>query len=150
MLASDLMNQKVIYVHPQDKIRAAVKKMIENDVSGLPVVNGDMKLLGLVTETDILNYGKLGNKSDYLGLLEVMLYRQTPDTFKEEILETLNEDVANVMSESVITVGTDTPVGEIVMIMSEKDINRVFVLEEGIVQGVISRKDIMVKIFDFI
>ena len=150
MYANDVMNQKIIYVHPEEKLKSAVKKMIKNDISGLPVVDKEMRLLGIITETDILNYGKLESTPDYLELLEIMLYRQTPDSYKEELLETLNETVENAMNKNVIVVNKDTPVGEIVMKMSEKDINRVMVVEGDIIQGVISRKDILIKICDFL
>lgn len=150
MYANDVMNQKIIYVHPEEKLKSAVKKMIKNDISGLPVVDKEMRLLGIITETDILNYGKLESTPDYLELLEIMLYRQTPDSYKEELLETLNETVENAMNKNVIVVNKDTPAGEIVMKMSEKDINRVMVVEGDIIQGVISRKDILIKICDFL
>ncbi len=150
MRAKDIMQDKLISIHPEDKIRTAVRKMIENDISGIPVVDSNLKLLGIVTETDILNYGKLKAMPDYLELLEVILYRQTPETFKEELLATLDEEVEKVMNSDAITVDPQTPVGEVSMIMTDRDINRVMVVENEKVIGVISRKDILVKIINLI
>lgn len=150
MRAKDIMQDKLISIHPEDKIRTAVRKMIENDISGIPVVDSNLKLLGIVTETDILNYGKLKAMPDYLELLEVILYRQTPETFKEELLATLDEEVEKVMNPDAITVDPQTPVGEVSMIMTDRDINRVMVVENEKVIGVISRKDILVKIINLI
>lgn len=149
MYAKDIMENKLIYVYPSDKIKLAVGKMVENDISGIPVVDSNINLLGIVTETDILNYGKLKTMPEYLELLETILHRQTPETYKEELLKTLDEEVKNVMNPDAITVTPTTPIGEISMIMTDKDINRVLVIDNKRVVGVISRKDILMKIVEF-
>ncbi|MDO5707064.1 MAG: CBS domain-containing protein [Andreesenia angusta] len=150
MQAKDIMKSELVLIHPDVKIKTAVKKMIENDISGIPVVDGSQKLLGIVTETDILNYGKLQTMPDYLELLETILYRQTPNKYQEELLETLSEEVNSVMNDNVITVSPETPIGEVAVKMTDKDINRVIIVENDRVKGLISRKDILSNILDLI
>lgn len=150
MYAKDIMKRNVVFVHPEDKIRDAVKKMVENGISGLPVIDREKRLIGVVTETDILGYGKLFVVPGYLELLETMLYRQTPEAYKEEVKKTFDESVEKVMSQNSITVAPYAPLGEVSSIMSDKDINRVLVVEDGMVRGLISRIDILEKLCDLI
>lgn len=146
MYAKDIMKRDVVTVKPDELISDAVIKMVKNEISGLPVVDENENLIGVISESDVLSHGQLLLVPDYLELLEVLLYRQTPDKYKQELQDTLREPVENAMSKKVVTAELDTPVGEIALSMSEKDINRVVVVENKKVIGIVARRDIIAAI----
>jgi CBS domain-containing protein len=146
MYAKDIMKEEVVTVTPKDLISDAVIKMVKNEISGLPVVDSENNLIGVISESDVLSHGQLLLVPDYLELLEVLLYRQTPEKYKEELKATLREPVENAMSKKVITASRDTPIGEIAINMSDKDINRVVIVEAGKVVGIVARRDIIAAI----
>jgi CBS domain-containing protein len=146
MFAKDIMKTEVITIMPDNLISEAVSKMVKNEISGLPVVDKDDKLLGVISESDVLSHGQLLLVPDYLELLEVLLYRQSPDKYREELKETFEEPVENAMSKKVITANPDTPIGEIAINMSDKDINRIVIVENDKVVGIVARRDIISSI----
>lgn len=146
MYAKDIMKEEVITIKPKELISDAVLKMVKNEISGLPVVDSENNLIGVISESDVLSHGQLLLVPDYLELLEVLLYRQTPDKYKEELKETLREPVENAMSKRVVTASPDTPIGEIAINMSDKDINRIVVVENNKVVGIVARRDIIAAI----
>lgn len=146
MHAKDIMKTEVITVKPEDLIKDAVEKMVKNEISGLPVVDSENNLLGVISESDVLSHGQLILVPDYLELLEVLLYRQAPDKYREELKSTLEEPVENAMSKKAITASPDTPIGEIAINMSDKDINRIVVVKDGKVVGIVARRDIISSI----
>lgn len=148
MYAKDIMKTDVVTAKLGELISDAVIKMVKNEISGLPVVDDNGYLIGVISESDVLSHGQLLLVPDYLELLEVLLYRQTPEKYREELKDTLREPVESAMSKKVITAEPDTPVGEIALLMSEKDINRVVVVEKNKVIGIVARRDIIAAISD--
>ena len=116
-LARDIMTTDVVAVAPDMRLTDAVKLMLHRRISGLPVVDEDGALLGIITEHDLVNYLVSGN---------------APRT-----------TVAEVMVREVETYSPDIPVVEIVNDFAARRIRRVPVIVEGKVVGIISRRDII-------
>lgn len=148
--ASDIMVKEVISIDSESLISEAVVKIIEHDISGIPVTDKKGNLIGIISESDILKHGNLIMVPDYLGLLDSMLYSRNPQKYKTEIKKTLKDKVKTAMSTRVFTAKKDTPVGEIALSMSNRDINRVIIVEDKKVVGVISRRDITRLILEMI
>ena len=114
MIACDIMTRKVCTVSPEASVQEVAQLLYQERISGVPVVNADGQIIGIVTEADIIS------KASREGLR-----------------------VADIMSHEIITVTEDTPINEIARLLSERKIKRVPVVNEGKLAGIVSRADIV-------
>ena len=123
MQVVDLMTTDVIRVAPETGIKEAARLMFRHRVSGLPVVDGDGFLAGIITEADFLRVEVAQHESN----------RPTPV-----------ETVGDIMSSGVVTIPADAPVTEAARIMVVQDVKRLPVVDdENRMLGIISRLDIV-------
>lgn len=120
MIASDIMTRKVITIHSEASAQEAAQLLDQFRISGLPVVDTQGDLIGIITEADIIS------KVNRYGLLDQSGLR-----------------VADIMSRNVTTVDEDTPVGDIATLLTERKIKRVPVVRQGRLVGIVSRGDIV-------
>ena len=114
MIARDIMTRKVCTIHPEASAKEAAQLLDQMRISGLPVVDEDSTIIGIVTEADIIS------KVDREGLR-----------------------VADIMSHEVIFVDEETSVSEIAMLLTERKIKRVPIVNDGKLVGIVSRADIV-------
>jgi CBS domain-containing protein len=117
--AQDIMIQDVHITSPNDRVAAAKLKMMRCNVGGLPVVNGQ-KLVGIITHRDILLAG-----GEALGL-----------------------KVDDLMSKDPIVADEDTPIMDITKIMAEKGYQRIPVVQNGNLIGLITQSSLIRALAD--
>lgn len=140
MKASDIMTLGATTVRPDTTIEHAARVMLEHHVSGLPVVNAQGKLLGIVTERDLLRREEIGTERHRPRWLEIWLSaRQLAQEYAQEH----GRKVEHVMSRDVASVGPDTAVSEIVDLMEDRGIKRLPVVSDGKVIGIVSRSNLL-------
>jgi CBS domain-containing protein len=136
LTAGDLMSTKVVTVSPTATVVDAAKLMLEHRISGLPVVDEMRKLVGVITEGDLLQRIEIGtddeNPVDFFGL-EVA----------QQFIKEHGRYVEDVMTPEVVTVAENTPLAEIAGLLHSKRLKRVPVTNDGHVVGVVSRADIL-------
>lgn len=115
--ARDIMTREVITIGPDAGLEEAVARLVNNKISGMPVCDGDGKLVGMISERDILNF-----------------------IFSGHLKETT---VAEAMSRNIIGFPPDADIDQISLAMGEKQIRRVPILEGGRLVGIISRRSIL-------
>ena len=143
MLAKDIMKKEVISVREDQTLKDVVEMMIKYDVSGLPVINISGKIVGIISERDILRHGRKIFMTESISLLGIMLYEQNPESYEEELSQALKLIVSKIMVRDVIVADENEPVGEIAHIMMEEGVNRVPILKDGELVGIIGREDII-------
>ena len=138
MQAANVMTFGAATIHPEAPIEEAARAMLQNRISGLPVVDGSRKLVGMVTEGDLLRRqpGETG-RPRWLQLLGSPRPGERIDLGHPQT-------VADVMTKQVISVREDTPVSQIADLMRRHGIKRVPVLDHGEVIGIVSRADLLV------
>jgi CBS domain-containing protein len=114
--------------------------MIARQVSGLPVIDGDGHLVGMVTEGDFLRRAETQTEAPRRRWLELLLGPGSP---AEDYARSHARSVRDVMSPRVVTVGPETALGEVVRLMEEHAIKRLPVTDDGRVVGIVSRADLM-------
>lgn len=145
--AREIMTAPAISVGPETKLEEVVNLMAEHNISGVPVIDGEGKVVGIISETDIVNYaGKTqvirflspsGWICPYGERTDGMMYRRGFELLGRTAAETI-------MARKVITVGEDTTGLEIARIMNRRKINRVPVIDgEGRLRGLITRADLV-------
>jgi CBS domain-containing protein len=150
----DLMTTEVLTLRPDDTIKKAANRLALDNVSGAPIVDNKHHLLGFVSENDILtvimNYqNKMDREIDGDSLLD---YYMDSLTEPDENLKKVSEEISNIkMSEimvhSIMTTTPDAPVIEALRVMLRLGINRIPVLEKGVLVGIISRGDIIFALY---
>ena len=149
MKVDDVMTREVFVVGLDDSIADAVKKFAEHGISGSPVTDSKGGLVGIITEADILNalkvkYKRLQMVYPSLSLVSVS-FVETFDNKEaiEAFKEIASSNVSDLMTKDVVTIESGNELGEVVRLMMEKGVNRVPVMKEGNIVGIVSRADII-------
>jgi len=111
------MTREAVYVSPEAGLAEAIRMLLENKISGMPVCTDDKKVVGMISEVDILNFVFSGNVK--------------------------NTKVKEAMSTKIISFSPDTDIDKISLVMAENKIRRVPIIEDGKMVGIISRRSII-------
>ena len=140
MLAKDVMTPNVVTIAPSLAIEEIAQLLLSCNISGVPVVDAEDRLIGLVSEGDLLRRledGTERRRSWWLNLLT------GPEERAREFVKTHGRRAEDVMTREVMTVTADTPVGEIAQILERRRIKRVPVVEDGKIVGIVSRANLL-------
>ncbi len=132
----DVMTVSVITVSPQADAHEAAQLLADNKISGLPVTDKDRRVLGVITEADILALAGMKREHTFLDIIRHLLGEPVP--------RKTGSTVGEVMTSPAITIGPDDEMGEAARIMDERRIKRLPVIGDGgKLIGLISRADIV-------
>jgi CBS domain-containing protein len=136
MKVEDLMTGDVRTVSPDTSLKDVAEVLSGNRVSGLPVVDADGRVLGVVSEADILRkeQGRGGRRGGVLGWL---LDHDEPDPRLEA------RTAGEAMTSPALTIEPGRPAAEAARLMVEKQINRLPVVAEGRLVGIVTRADLV-------
>jgi CBS domain-containing protein len=140
MQVRDVMTPNVISVKADESTEDAAKLMLQNRISGLPVVDADGALIGIVTEGDFLRRGELGTTRHRPKWLEFLI---GPGRLAEEYVRSAGRKVADVMTPEPVTVGEDDSLETVVTLMERHRIKRLPVIRDGKLVGIISRANLL-------
>ncbi len=141
MLVKEIMNSNVKVAHPETSVREVAVTMCFNKISGVPVVDEDNTILGVISEKDILNamYPKV---DEYMESGRINF-----EEIESEYTDVINSKVKDIMKSCLFTVTPDTPILKAVSIMCLKKIRRIPVAEDNKLVGIISIGDVHKAIF---
>lgn len=137
MKAAQVMTFGAATIQPQASIREAARIMLDYRISGLPVVDGEGNLVGIITEGDLLS-GITGDRHRR-SWLEFILDDGNAGGLPQPQAHSVDE----IMTREVVTATEDTPVHEVVKLMKANGIKRVPIVEDRKVVGIISRADLL-------
>ena len=149
----DLMTTQVVTVKPTDTLKRATIKFAVDNVTGAPVVDNRNHILGIITENDILGLilkfqDELDKNTDHHSLLSRPMDGDNPDELVAGASKAISETkVEDIMTRSVLTTTPDAEIVEALKNMMRLNVNRLPVLEKGILVGTISRSDIIFYIY---
>jgi CBS domain-containing protein len=144
LTARDIMTKEVITISPDTSIEALSEILIENKISGVPVVDGRGILAGIVTEADIIVRDTDLHFPRYFKLLDAIIYLESLNKFRDNLKKHLATKVEDIMTKKVKTIKPDTPVSEIAEIMLAEKINLLTVVDKNDkVKGIVTRADIV-------
>lgn len=140
MRAHQIMTRSVISVTPETTIVDAANLMLQRHVSGLPVVDAQGKLVGIVSEGDFLRRSEIGTQRKRRNWLRFIL---GPGTSAGDFVQEHGRKVGEIMTTSPVTINEDTALAEIADIMEKNNIKRLPVVRGDKVVGIVSRASLL-------
>lgn len=150
MKAKDIMTKEVVTISEDDTVEVVAKVLNEKGISGLPVVDEDNKVKGIITEGDLIRrVSKISGPSS-IEILGAIIPLQRKKDFIDKLNKYMGYLVKDMMTKDVITISGDAEIEEIATLMVREKIKRIPVVDdEKRLIGIVSRRDIMKNLFDF-
>ena len=145
-LARDIMTTPAITVPPEMSVKDLVAVFTERHIGGAPVVDADGKLIGVVTEGDLMAMDADIALPHYFEIFDSIIYLESEKKFRDRVEKAAAANVEQLMTDGdkVKTVGPDDPARQAATLMSKHRFDRVPVVDEdGKVVGIVTRHDIM-------
>ena len=143
LTAKDIMTKDVITVPPDLSVKDLAALLLSHRIGGAPVVDADQTLLGVVTESDLIDQSKNVHIPTVISILDSVLYLESPRKMDLEIKKMAGRTVRDICASELVTVTEDTPLSDIATIMSEKKVHTLPVLAAGVLVGVIGKTDLI-------
>jgi CBS domain-containing protein len=140
MHAKDIMTTPVISVAPETGVSDVARLLLERHISAVPVIDTDGRLVGMVSEGDLLRRAEDGSHRH--GSWWLRLFSGSGENAADYV-KTHGRSAADVMTRDVVTVAKDTSAGDVAHLLETKRIKRVPVLRDGKVVGIVSRADLL-------
>mgnify|MGYP002713732946 FL=1 len=141
---ADVMTRDPIVVRPETSLHDAIKLLAEKRISGLPVVDDAGKLIGTISETDLMWQETGVTPPAYIMILDSVIFLKNPAQYERDLHKALGQTVGEVMSQDLITVAPDKPLRDAAQLMHDRKIPRLPVVDpSGKVIGILTRGDIV-------
>jgi CBS-domain-containing membrane protein len=149
--AADIMDTDVPALGPQDDARRAIELLAEREIGALPVVNSENRVIGIVSESDLVLSEE---ESDlhlphYLNIMGGIVFTGSMKGFEKRLNKAFATKVRDLMSDDPIVVRTDDPVEKVARVIADKHHNHVPVVDSnGRVEGIVTRADVLAALVD--
>ncbi|TYQ16782.1 UNVERIFIED_CONTAM: CBS-domain-containing membrane protein [Acetivibrio alkalicellulosi] len=143
MKAKDIMSRDVITVKKDATVEEIAQILTEKNISGVPVVDDNNKILGIVTEKDMLYKNVEPHFPPVVEILGGLVFLKSVKKYNEELKKLVATKAEEIMTKKVITVDEDHDIDSIAVLMVEKDVKRIPVVKDSVLVGIISRADIV-------
>lgn len=140
MKAADVMVTDVITVRPQDTVQTAAAVLLDKRISAAPVINDEGRLVGIVSEGDLMRRAEIGTARRRSWWLECLV---APETRAEEFVKAHAVKVADVMTKHVVTATEETSLRDLATILEKNGIKRLPIMRGEKVVGIVSRRNIL-------
>jgi len=141
---AQIMTTEIVTVSPETSLETAIKILAEKEISGLPVVNKQGELVGVISETDLTWQATGIDTPPFIMFLDSVIYLQNPAKHNEEVHKALGQTVQDAMSDRPATVKGSQLVREAAKIMHDKKVRRLPVVnEESHLIGIITQGDVI-------
>ena len=146
MKVTDVMTRRVISVAPDARIEDAISLMLKHHISGLPVIDGKGKLVGVVTESDFLRRPEIGTEKKRWGWLDAFF---GPGDAAMSYIHSHGSKVRDVMTRKAMTINENAKLEDVVHLLESHSIKRLPVVRRGKVIGIVSRANLMRALASF-
>src|SRR5271167_3166108 len=146
MQVKDVMTRSVISVGADEPVLKAARLMLQNRISGLPVIDKDGELIGIVTEGDFLRRGELGTQRRRPKWLEFIV---GPGRLADEYVHASGRKIDEIMTTDPVSAAEDDSLEKVVEVMERRHVKRLPVVKDGRMVGIISRANLMHALASF-
>ena len=143
LYARDIMTTEVLTVSPETSIADLSKTLENRQIGGVPVVDQGGRLVGVITQSDLLERARDLELPPAINILDLHIYLQIPSHLIQRVEKMLGTTVGDCMSAEPVTVAADTPVSQIAALMAKQKMHTIPVLKGGKIVGVIGKMDLV-------
>ena len=147
--AKDIMTTDVIVANKNDIIANVANLLIKEKIGGLPVVDEENKVVGIISETDIMKKESHVDSPRMLNFIQGIIFLDDMKKFEDEMRAIAAYKVENLITKNIITVNENDTFDYVANVMINKSINRVPVVDENnFLKGIICRYDIIKAMYN--
>ena len=143
LYARDIMTTEVLTVSPETSIADLSKTLENRKIGGLPVVDKDGRLVGIITQSDLVERARDLELPPAVNILDLHIYLQIPSHLFQRVEKMLGTTVGDCMSPNPVTVAPDTPVSQIAALMAKQKVHTIPVVKAGKIVGIICKMDLV-------
>jgi CBS domain-containing protein len=143
LTAKDIMSTEVKSVPADLEIKELSKLFVQYKYNALPVIDEDGGLVGMVTQTDLVEQDMPMHIPTVVSLFDWVIYLESPNKFSEEVRKVTARKAEEICSREVITCAPEDAVEKVAAMMVENKVHLVPVLDNGRMVGVVGRLDII-------
>ncbi len=141
--AKEIMTVNPITVTPEVTVTDLARLLASHNIGGAPVVDASGGLLGVVTESDLIDQTKKIHIPTVIAILDSLIFLERPNKMEKDIRKFAGSTVADIYTKHPLTVEEDTPIDELATIMAEKNVHTLPVMRGELLVGVIGKGDII-------
>lgn len=147
--AKDIMTTDVIVAKKNDSIANVATLLIREKIGGLPVVDEENKVVGIISETDIMQKETDIESPRVINFFQGLIFLDDIKKLEDDMKKVAAYKVEDLMSKDIITVNEDDSFDYVANVMIKKSINRVPVVDkENFLKGIICRYDIIKAMYN--
>ncbi len=143
LTAAEIMTKEVITVKKETTVRELAELFTAYRIGSIPVVDDAGDLIGIVSETDLVEQDRNFHIPTVISLFDWVIYLESEKKFEKELKKMTAQTVAEIYTQEVETVAPSTPISDVADVMSRKRIHAVPVVDEGRIVGIVSRIDLI-------
>ena len=137
------MTQDVVTVNKNQPISDLAIIFIENHFNGVPVLDNTGKVVGVVTQGDLIEQNKNLHIPTVIALFDAVLFLESEKKFEDDLKKLTGSKIEDIYHKNLITVSPDTDLNEIITLMAEKNIHTLPVLDGDKLIGIIGKRNII-------
>jgi len=150
MRVGSVMTKNVVTASPNDTLESVIEKFSKYHISGMPVVDSRKKVVGVVTESDVIKAidafnpkVNFDNDTSFALILAFLKHKKEIGIIKSEILGSEKAKVKSFMTKEVVSIGPEADMIEAARLMARRNVKRLVVLKNGRLAGIVARADIV-------
>jgi len=143
LTAKEIMSREVCSVTEETELKELASLFVTRNYKTLPVVDASGRLVGVVSQTDLVEQDKPLHIPTVISLFDWVLYLESPKVFRDEVRKVSARKVGEICARDVVTCAPDTTVDEVANLMVEHKVHLLPVLDGDRLVGVVSRLDII-------
>ena len=143
MRVRDIMTTEIVAVRPEASVNDIARLMCEHNVSGVPVVDEAGKIVGVITELDMIVRNTRLELPAFIQILDGRIMLETPGHYEKRLRHMLGTRAEDIMTREVVSIGPDAEVEDVATLMVKRRVNPVPIIENDTLVGIVSRSDII-------
>ncbi len=143
LTARDIMTSEVISISPEASVTELAGLLETHRISGVPVLDETGSLVGVITQSDLVERARGLELPPAINLLDLHLFLERPSHFRKRLEKMLGATVREVMTPNPLTLSPETPLSEIARLMERKKVHTLPVVAGGKVVGIVGKIDLI-------
>ncbi len=147
MKVADIMTRDVVTVTPETTLRELAEILSLRRINGVPVVDKDNKVIGVVCESDLVNQDKPLHIPTFFFILDSFIPLENPWRMEKEIKRITATKVGEICTSPAVTVTSDTDVSEVARLMGEGKLYTIPVVDGDKLVGILGKADVIRAVY---